>query len=222
MGKSVDCIRVSYSTGSAYTYINNFQIEEGTTASEYEPYSEENYDIYLDEPLRKVGEYSDTLDFISGGSSHVIGSKTFNGEEEWTKSSSTARTVRTIVNDYKVGSNLLDLLSSHFNVISSDTINDKDTRFGKNAGELISSSNLILYKYDGYTNQGEDYTLWKEWLKTQYNSGTPVELIYPLLTKKEQKENLPNILSIGMDKVNFSACDSKGVCASDIIVEYTK
>ena len=51
------------------------QLEEGSTATEYEPYHKydipitvtgtrsETMHIYLDEPLRKVGEYADYLDF---------------------------------------------------------------------------------------------------------------------------------------------------------------
>lgn len=33
------------------------------TVGDYEPYQEETYNIYLDEPLRKIGEYSDYIDF---------------------------------------------------------------------------------------------------------------------------------------------------------------
>lgn len=33
---------------------------------EYEPYQEETTNIYLDEPLRKIGDYSDYIDFKSG------------------------------------------------------------------------------------------------------------------------------------------------------------
>lgn len=56
--------------------LTNMQLEEGTVATEYEPYQkykipvkvsglgkEETVDIYLDEPLRKVGDYEDEIDF---------------------------------------------------------------------------------------------------------------------------------------------------------------
>ena len=40
------------------------QLEKGATATEYEPYIEPiTTDIYLDEPLRKVGSYADYIDF---------------------------------------------------------------------------------------------------------------------------------------------------------------
>lgn len=42
----------------------NIQIEEGTSSTAYEPYKgSETTHIYLDEPLRKVGEYADYIDF---------------------------------------------------------------------------------------------------------------------------------------------------------------
>ena len=42
----------------------NIQIEEGNIETAYEPYyTSENYSIYLDAPLRKVGNYADYIDF---------------------------------------------------------------------------------------------------------------------------------------------------------------
>lgn len=39
------------------------QLELGSTATSYEPYTSETKHIYLDEPLRKVGNYADYVDF---------------------------------------------------------------------------------------------------------------------------------------------------------------
>ena len=50
-------------TQSAIT-IETLQIEEGTHTTEYEPYVEPvTTNIYLDEPLRKIVEYADYIDF---------------------------------------------------------------------------------------------------------------------------------------------------------------
>lgn len=46
-----------------YIDVNTFQIEEGTTATPYEPYQAVTTNIYLDEPLRKLGDYADYVDF---------------------------------------------------------------------------------------------------------------------------------------------------------------
>ena len=39
------------------------QLEEGNKATDYEPYVNDRYSIYLDEPLRKVDNYVDYIDF---------------------------------------------------------------------------------------------------------------------------------------------------------------
>lgn len=62
-GKTISYLSYSYGTGAAYTYISNWQIEEGTSVTAYEPYTSETYHIYLDEPLRKVGDYADYIDY---------------------------------------------------------------------------------------------------------------------------------------------------------------
>ena len=41
----------------------NIQIEECSYATEYEPYKGETTHIYLNEPLRKIGDYADYIDF---------------------------------------------------------------------------------------------------------------------------------------------------------------
>lgn len=44
--------------------IENIQIEEGTEETEFEPYVEPiTTNIYLEEPLRKIGDYADYIDF---------------------------------------------------------------------------------------------------------------------------------------------------------------
>lgn len=62
--KTVQGITVSYGTGMAYSYLKNIQIEEASTENFYEPYiTPVQTDIYLDEPLRRVGDYADYVDF---------------------------------------------------------------------------------------------------------------------------------------------------------------
>lgn len=64
-GKTIDYICFTYNTSSrtCNVKLSNVMVEEGTTETEYEPYVEKTYDIYLDEPLRKVDDYVDYIDF---------------------------------------------------------------------------------------------------------------------------------------------------------------
>ena len=51
--------------GTQVTY-SNIQLEYGSSATTYEPYREATTNIYLDEPLRKVGDYVDYIDYSNG------------------------------------------------------------------------------------------------------------------------------------------------------------
>ena len=57
-------------------YKVKIQLEEGSTATDYVPYVEpKTYNIYLDEPLRKIGNYADSIDYASGKIIRNIGIK---------------------------------------------------------------------------------------------------------------------------------------------------
>ena len=49
----------------------------------YESYYSDTTNIYLDEPLRKIGKYSDYIDFKSGKVVRNIEKKIFDGTEDW-------------------------------------------------------------------------------------------------------------------------------------------
>lgn len=57
------------------------QIEYGTTATSYEPYTEQSVQIALDEPLRGIGEYKDVL--TKDGVVRKIKRIVFDGSENW-------------------------------------------------------------------------------------------------------------------------------------------
>lgn len=62
--KTVQKIEWEYGTSSNSTWVKDIIITKDITATEYEPYHEPiTTHIYLDEPLRKVGDYSDYVDF---------------------------------------------------------------------------------------------------------------------------------------------------------------
>ena len=59
-------VSINVASGETVDKIVYPQIEYGTTATVYEPYIEETTHIYLDEPLRKVKDYADYIDFKKG------------------------------------------------------------------------------------------------------------------------------------------------------------
>lgn len=62
--KTVSSISINYNAGTTYIYLDTLQIEKGTEETAYEPYR--GFNLYLDEPLRKVGDCSDfsCMDYI--------------------------------------------------------------------------------------------------------------------------------------------------------------
>lgn len=51
------------STSASTEWDGWVQCEKGGAATAYEQYKEQKYNIYLDEPLRKIGDYADYIDF---------------------------------------------------------------------------------------------------------------------------------------------------------------
>lgn len=61
--KLANRIRLNYSKNGTFK-LKNFQVELGSTATKYEPYIEPiTTNIYLKEPLRKMGDYADYIDY---------------------------------------------------------------------------------------------------------------------------------------------------------------
>lgn len=63
----------AYSGQTEYPYIKNIQFEIGDTVTNYESYKEPIItNIFLDEPLRKLGDYTDYIDFKAGKVVRII------------------------------------------------------------------------------------------------------------------------------------------------------
>ena len=53
-----------YSGGTENCYLKNIMVYKSTETSDFEPYQETvTKNVYLDEPLRKIGDYADYIDF---------------------------------------------------------------------------------------------------------------------------------------------------------------
>lgn len=87
--KTIESIYFSYSTETT-AYIKNFQLEESSTATPYVPYFNETANIILNEPLRKIGDYADYIDFKNQKVVRNIQERYVRqiASSNWTKSSS--------------------------------------------------------------------------------------------------------------------------------------
>lgn len=64
-----------------FEYIKTLQIEIGSKQTPYEPYTEQSVQIALNEPLRGIGEYKDTI--TKDGVARKIKKAVFDGSEGW-------------------------------------------------------------------------------------------------------------------------------------------
>ena len=106
--------------------ITNLQVEEGTQATNYEPYKEDKRTVLLDSPLRKVGTIADVLDLEKMKVTRNCGVKTLDGSETWGKESLTRTNTSLFYLSLtssifaKVGKCLSDKLSYNYNIYSTD------------------------------------------------------------------------------------------------------
>lgn len=80
-------IRINRVTETGSVIINNFQLEEGTTSTTYEPYQEHRQPITLTTPLRGLpNNVRDIVDFKRGAVVRNVGKVVLNGSENWSSS----------------------------------------------------------------------------------------------------------------------------------------
>lgn len=80
-----------YGKADETVVVSDLQLEKGSTSSEYEPYEKTQTDIYLDEPLRKVGEYSDYIDLVNKKIVRNIKVGILDGSEGWNLAGTTTK-----------------------------------------------------------------------------------------------------------------------------------
>ncbi|MBE6138345.1 MAG: type II secretion system protein [Firmicutes bacterium] len=174
---------------SAQITINNIQLEKGNVATEYEPYIEPlTTNIYLDEPLRKIGDYADYIDFSSGKIVRKVGIQYFDGTENWVRTGSNGDGGSIFYLDNAVTNQpyYKNIMSNHFK-------NSDDT--GSNAtwlsggGRFESSDNILASSKRLYlSTTATTLTQFKSWL-----GSNDVYVLYSLKKPLEKELELPNI-----------------------------
>ena len=173
--------------GGAAAVIKNIQIEKGDTATDYEAYKEPiSTSIYLNEPLRCIGDVCDYIDVINKKVVRNVKQKKLTGTEEWANLNGNAP-FRLILNDreYTYKGNLR-IRSNFFKTVNNDAswvIYDS----------MISVSSVvpsdIVFRY---TNASSLETF-KSWIIEKNNENKPLIINYILKTPKEELITLPDI-----------------------------
>lgn len=178
-------------------------VNSGSTALPYEPYGYKlpllsgstPVDIYIgSEPLRKIGEYADYIDYGTGKVVRQVGKIVLNGTENYS-----AFTLNQILmcytNSFRTlfsGQNKdrISLLSSHFidggTVSDGSPLNYDEVGLNSSVGSSIYNGN-ISFRMAGMST-GD---LFKEFVTEQYNNGTPVTIYYTILEPTEEDPPVP-------------------------------
>ena len=158
-------------------FVSNIQIEEGTTATPYEPYHEPiTTPIYLDSPLYKIGDYADRLSKTE--EVRVVKELVLTGKESWyyMPNYDVENTVRIhsleILLDRKA--TMLDLCS-HFERMDYSSLNVAN----KPAFSIANGTQLVFRVSKA---EGSMVTYFKDYLAAQYAAGTPVKVYYVVQT----------------------------------------
>ena len=180
--KAIGTISHNYRFGN-YIDINTFQIEEGNKETDYEPYKGQTTNIYLNEPLRKVGDAVDYIDFKNKKVVRSVGETTLKGNENWW--------------NYKNGDNYHTYACSLSGIKFGSAISNT---FSSNVSSTINASNEAIYSLDkNYifvsiaknrltADSANDF---KAWVKSHN-----IVVDYVLINKKQESINISEISTI--------------------------
>lgn len=170
----------------AYTDLSKIQLEEGPTATIYQPYKEPiTTPIYLDKPLQ-IGE---TLN--SDGTRDVKWDKVvLTGDEVWTKHGTLTNWYSFINNSLTYDVDNIVSFCSHF-VLSNDPANLNNGEYSLKPHSSVhdNAKRIVICT----TNGDDSLDGFKAWLKSQYNTGTPVTVYYQIATPTTETIEVPNI-----------------------------
>ena len=183
----IDAVRISHWSNDAQT-----QVERGSTATAYEPFVGGIVADGTDEVLTvsatgaetqtasvanllSVGDYADEQDIISGGVTHKVGIKVFDGTEDWT-TDTYGGSRRMVSRDiYNASGSTLAVVCSHYIFRSAGEREQPNSIFIAGSGKMVV--------YVDSTQSISTVDDWKAFLAEQYAAGTPVIVIYPLATE---------------------------------------
>lgn len=203
----------SYTDGSIIIYknadytgtlkIENIQFELGSTATEYEPYIEPTTtNIYLDEPLRKVGNYADYIDLkeqkiVRNIYEFVMEDQDYNWEN-WGRVQNYGYRLKIDVPNLKSELNT-DQISNYF---QTNYVNAYD---GIHGYFRINSSKYINLAVDSSVTTSLDSSKINSWFRSKAADGNPVKFNIAMEQEIIKNNNIPalslhngtNIIKVG-------------------------
>ena len=175
-------------------------LNAGSTAATYEPYgykiplnlNSTISNIYLSQPIRKIGNYSDSIDYENGTVTRKIKKLVLTGQESGWAAASTGRFRYYRLSMGATGTLIVShAMSTHFQrtlIDSTTTVEGVDT--------IASPSTGYDYISIRPENVSIDYTTlsdFKDYLAQQYSTGTPIIVWYVLATPEVEQITPPTI-----------------------------
>jgi len=211
-----DTAYIRCSFGSIPQYSQDIQLEQGSTATTYEPYY--NGGTATAENLLKVGTYQDVQSVIDGGVTRNVGIKVLDGTENWDNLDGYFNILKTDIGSSStvLPRNSLDILCTHYKVQSSLTGNS----FINVGGSYINFKDTTI----------PSLAAWKAYLANQYQAGTPVIIVYPLATPTtetvtgqpltiQEGTNIVEITQASMDNLELEVKYKAGVAVTITEIE---
>lgn len=196
-------------SNSAYSETNGIKDLRISYNRPDEAVNETITDIYLDEPLRKIGDCdtcSDYIDLENGKVVRYVKSRVFDGTENWLAYDKIENhfDIKVYDNYYSLNENYI--LSNYY---KQNKLNDN--YYSNNDYAIMSVEDIIRFK-------NKNYTILNDW--TNYiNNLEPKLYVNYKLDKPEVIQISVPLLNLDEDKV-IRVCDNNGLCASNIEIEY--
>ena len=169
--------------------------------------------------LFKIGNYVDTQEILTGLINHQLGIYVFDGTEDWKVYGTPNPYFRAEFGTGVTKSTSTEGgMSTHFAVVS---IGASTTNQGMSMWVYNDKDTVGIRYNDLYPATSANLASFKSWLAAQYAAGTPVMMVFPLLTAQDEVAPVPQTMQTvaGDNECNIV---QSGMTGLEIEVKYTK
>lgn len=196
-GKAIIGVSSTVSADDSTGLCSNCMIEVGTTATDYEPYLEPVItNIYLDEPLRKIGDYADYIDFENKKVIRNVSETVLNGTEGCGIAAANTQNERISYSHSIFGCKAsTPSICTHTQTTTDGNVGWSGTKF------VIQVASTDVRFYRPFYCEIADFVQkspagWKQYLKLLYDSGNPYKVYSVRAEQAETPITLPKLPTI--------------------------
>ena len=222
-GKSVDYVKFGGSGGLSIGSIFKglMIVEEGTELDGYEPHLDETTNIYINEPLRKIGEYADYIDYKNKKVVRKIVEKVFDGTENL-RNITTLPYPYTFLDIGELGLVTPDVcLCTHLQHQSDFSYLKEGNNKFRVLNSTTNNKSRIVFRFYLNNSVVSDVDEVKALLSEYYNTGKPMIVYYAHADGLEIEETI-DIPEISTSKGTNIFDTKTNIKPSDIEINYWK